>query len=677
MTRSAGFFMALAALLSIACTGALDDPPAGPRNDPRVPPDTTPLPPFSPADSGLRRLTAVQYENSIRDLLGGDVDVRESISADLVSEEGFELSEVIAHDVTSSDLDVERYDIAARTAAEVVFGDVARREAFVGCAPASATDACIETFLRTFLRRAWRRPVAEEEVARYAALAATGATELGGVWLGIRYAVATALQSPFFLYRVEIGRDGLFDDYELASRLSYLLWDTTPDDELLDAAERGELSTEEGLARQTDRLLASERAQAPIMRFFEEWLGLDGLDRISKNPDVFPAYRDSFGPSMRRELELLIEQVVFTEDASVLSLFDIDHTFVNADLAQIYGIPAEALGGSVDLIEQWEAEALSPGGCVEVPGYANICSATVLAHDVAVEAGLHRFSARVYGAQAGPELVQMRMLIDGMDAGVFEIASTESAPEIVTIERELTAGNHTFAVEFLNDYYMLPDNRDLRVDWFRIEALGLSGTEFVEVPLPPERRGLMTLAGPLALYARPIDTSPTQRGLFVRERLLCEHIPPPPPGVDPSLPADPPGEMITNRQRVALHLSDETCAGCHNAMDPLGLPLEHFDGIGMYRETDRGLALDVSGNLDGTSFEGALELADLLANDRRVQDCFARLVYRRTSGRHETRAQLAEVFEVSSEWGASGHSLRALTRAIVLSEAFRSAGEPQ
>ena len=135
--------------------------------------------------------------------------------------------------------------------------------------------------------------------------------------------------------------------------------------------------------------------------------------------------------------------------------------------------------------------------------------------------------------------------------------------------------------------------------------------------------------------------------------------------------------MVTNRQRVETHLSEPSCAACHTLMDPLGLPLEHFDGIGVYRETDRGLPLDVSGDLDGIAFDGALELADHLAVDTRVQDCFTRLLMRRASGRHESRAQLRAVRDVSDAWAEQGLSLRQLIRLVVTSEAFRRAGEPQ
>lgn len=552
------FLLALAMMFA-GCQGMVLDPPGdvpagdgAPVPNPRDPSDT--LPTFEPRETALRRLTVLQYDNTIRDLLGADVDVANELDPDPVAEEGFEFSDVLATDVTTSILSVEKYDTASRAAARQVFADPERREALVGCVPADGADPCVGAFLGTFLRRAWRSPPEEEDLARYQALVQVGEGELGSVWLGLQYAVATALQSPFFLYRVEIGSEGpdgvrRFDDWEMASRLSFFLWDSTPDDELLNAASRAELTTEAGLRAQAERLLASPRAREPTLRFFREWLGLRGLDRMAKSTGAFPAFTDTLGPAMRREIELLLESHVLDADGSVLELLTTDETWVNAELAQLYDMDVPELAGAAD--------------------------------------------------------------------------------------------------------------------------------DFVRVTLPPERRGLLTLGGMAALYAQPIDTSPTQRGLFVRNRILCEEIPPPPPGVETTLPMPMPGETLTNRQRVERHMSDPVCSGCHSKMDPLGLPLEHFDGIGAWRENDRGMELDVSGDLDGTTFDGAIELGEVLRADPRVRDCVVRQMYRHATGHHEEDAQLVAVYELSDRFAESGFVLRELVLELVSSEAFRLAGEPR
>jgi hypothetical protein len=353
-------------------------------------------------------------------------------------------------------------------------------------------------------------------------------------------------------------------------------------------------------------------------------------------------------------------------------------TWVDGRLADFYGIEGIA-GGAASEIEHFEAEDASPSGCEGVAGYANLCSESELGRDIAIPAdGVHRFSVRAYGAQAGPETVRYALEIDGVEVDSGELWATADAPEVLSVEETLSAGTHRFAIRFLNDYYVLPDNRDLRVDWLKVEALdGMgSGGELMRVTLPPERRGILSLAGVLALRAQPIDTSPTQRGLFIRTHLLCEHIPPPPPGVETTLPP-PGGEIRTTRDRVERHMSDDECAGCHSRMDPLGLPLEHFDGIGMYRPDHDGIAIDASGDLDGVTFDGAIGLADTLAADQRVSDCIVRQMFRHGLGHAEEVNQEISIVELSDAYASEGHSLRALLRAFLVSDAFRTAGAGQ
>ncbi|MEM9194192.1 MAG: DUF1592 domain-containing protein [Myxococcota bacterium] len=521
--------------LALGCQGTVESgehsgPPRAEIVDPRNPSQT--LPAFAPAETFLRRLTVAQYSNSVADLFGMDVSVASLLEPDPVAEESFEFSDVLASEVTTSVLAIEKYDAAGRAAAEVVFSDAALRADLVGCEPEHAADPCLRNFFSRFLHRAFRRPIEAQEVDRFLTVVSVGEEELESIWSGVRYAVAAVLQSPSFIYRTELGDGGTLDGYALASRMSFFLWDSIPDDELLAAADDGSLLDDAELAAQVDRLLASPRADAPVRRFFNEWWGIDGLELLSKNPESFPAYSDGLGRAMREELDQLIGARVL-DGGDVLSLFSSDRSFVNADLAAFYGIDVLGLAES-ELIEQWEAEAVAGSGCEAIPGFLNICSEQEVSHTFEIPAGVDRtrFALRVYGAQVGAEPVQMRVRIDGEDAGSYDVWSTEAAPETITIDRPTNPGAITVTVAFLNDFYMPPENRDLRLDWIRASALPEGGEEFVEAPLPPERRGVLTSAGLLALYARPIDTSPTQRGLFIRERILCDHIPPPPPGVE-------------------------------------------------------------------------------------------------------------------------------------------------
>ena len=664
-----------------ACTGRLGDvEPLRPDGvgGPKVPDPRRPgemLPAFAPAATGLRRLTSHQLENSLRDLLEGEVDVRAELPADPVSDDAHAFTSELASEVSSGSLAVEKYDGAARAAAEQAFADLARRERLVGCAPESADDPCVRAFLERFLRRAWRRPATPTELDRYEAIVLTGEAELDDVWEGLEHAVAATLQSPHFLYRVELGQDGRFDGFEMATRLSYFLWETTPDAELLEAAASGALSDDEGLRAQTRRLLADPRAEPALMRFFEEWLGYARLDQIQKDPGYFPTFTPALGRAMRREIELSLRQTVFVEDGSFMALMDTDRTFVNGALARHYGLTPIPGAAPPELVDTWTPE--TPGGCADVPGYANLCSEGALSHDLILdEAGVITMHAPVWGTDAGGEPARMEVAVDGEARDTREVRGSASAPERVTLTFELDAGTHTVSIAFLNDFYEPPANRDLRIAEVRFERAGEDET-FTETTLPPERRGLLSLAGMLSLYARPIDTSPTQRGLFIRERLLCGHIDPPPPGVDATLPLPPAGMHITNRERVGRHLSDTYCASCHSQMDPLGLPLEAFDGVGAFRETDQGLPLDLSGDLDGVRFDGPVELASLLSEEQQVVDCTVRQLFRHATGRRDERAQRVALYAVADAFADAGYSFLSLVEAFVLSDAFRSAGDPR
>ncbi len=157
--------------------------------------------------------------------------------------------------------------------------------------------------------------------------------------------------------------------------------------------------------------------------------------------------------------------------------------------------------------------------------------------------------------------------------------------------------------------------------------------------------------------------------------MLCEDIPPPPPGVNTNLPAtDPSQGPQTLRQRLeALHYSNRTCAGCHLRMDPLGFGLENFDAIGAYRTTDNGLPVDPRGDLDGQSFKSARELAHLIRQHPEVGACLARMTYRYATGHLETDGETETLLSLANAFEANGFRFQELAVAIVTSDGFRSA----
>jgi hypothetical protein len=161
------------------------------------------------------------------------------------------------------------------------------------------------------------------------------------------------------------------------------------------------------------------------------------------------------------------------------------------------------------------------------------------------------------------------------------------------------------------------------------------------------------------------------RGLFVRKTLLCQEIPPPPPSVDTTLPTAAPGELVTTRDLVARHQTDPTCASCHSRMDPIGLALEHFDAIGGWRETQNGLVIDPSGELDGTAFAGARGLGDALAEHPDLGACFVANLYAFAAGRTISWRERQQLEDVTRELVASGYDVREVFRAVATSEVFR------
>ena len=223
----------------------------------------------------------------------------------------------------------------------------ARRRLFV-CRPAGAGEeaACADTILATLARRAWRRPVddADLEILR---IAFAAGREGGGFEAGIERALQQLLVSPEFLFRVEAdpadapaaaGGNYRIGDLELASRLSFFLWSSVPDDELLDAAAAGRLSDSAELGRQVRRMLADDRARALTDNFVGQWLQLRNLEAARPSQVLFADFDDGLRQAFRRETELFFESIV-REDRSVLDLLDADYTFVNDRLARHYGIP--------------------------------------------------------------------------------------------------------------------------------------------------------------------------------------------------------------------------------------------------------------------------------------------------------------------------------------------------
>jgi hypothetical protein len=224
-------------------------------------------------------------------------------------------------------------------------GTTPSRQRIFTCRPVapSLEDACATQILSTLMRRAFRRPPTKNEVARVGEFYAAGRKK-GSFDSGIQLAIRRILASPTFVFRVE--EDGAnkpgtihrVSDLELASRLSFFLWSSIPDDTLLDLASKGQLRRPRVLERQVRRMLADPRADALVSNFAGQWLHLRNLKTIAPNHDEFPDFDDTLREAFQREAELFFASVM-REDHNVLDLLTANYTFVNERLAKHYGVP--------------------------------------------------------------------------------------------------------------------------------------------------------------------------------------------------------------------------------------------------------------------------------------------------------------------------------------------------
>jgi len=285
---------------------------------------------------------------------------------------------------------IKRFEVPNTTGIDVVLvsgpfnvtgrGETPSRAKIFVCRPASAREeaACAKKILATLARRAFRRPVTEADLNPLLAFYERGRRE-GDFDYGIQNAIEAMLMSPDFLFRVERdpraaapGTVYRLNDFELASRLSFFLWSSIPDDPLLDLAEQGKLKEPAIIEQQVHRMLDDPRAQALVSNFAGQWLQLRNLETVRPDPDVFPNFDESLRQAFRRETELFFESLL-RENRSVFDLLDANYTFLNQRLAEHYGIPG--IYGSqfrrVTLEDPNRGGLLGQGSILTVTSYPN------------------------------------------------------------------------------------------------------------------------------------------------------------------------------------------------------------------------------------------------------------------------------------------------------------------
>lgn len=447
----------------------------------------------------IRRLNREEYRWSVYDLLGVDFPVYDHFPTDDTGY-GFD---TIGDVLTVPPPLIEKYFSAAEQVLRPLMGPLPDHESalyqrvfFAGKPPAEADPQrdYAHEILKRFATRAFRRPVDDALLERLLRLVGLPLAEQPVSFEdSVSRVLIAILVSPRFLYRAEYQSDlehpphaHPLDDYALASRLSYFLWSSIPDQQLSELAAAGRLRNE--LGAQLERMLADPKSDRFAENFVGQWLRMrdvEGVHIAKPLSDIMGNLR----PTMRRETELLFAHVM-RKDRDVIELITADYTFLDARLAEYYGIP-------------------------------------------------------------GVESKKMRL---------------------------------------------------------------------VKIPADYPRGGVLTHGSVLLVTSNPDRTSPVKRGQFILENILGTPAPPAPPDVPPLEEATRGVTWhLTMRERLALHREDPLCASCHDSMDPLGLGLENFDPIGLWRDTDDGMEIDPSGQLvSGEEFSGVMELREILSRKRRL-----------------------------------------------------------
>lgn len=293
----------------------------------------------------LRRLNRAEYNNTIRDLTGVNFQPADDFPADDVGYGFDNIGDVLS----LSPLLLEKYLAAAEKIVEAIWKNAELRRRILN--PPVTPDEPLprnkahaaRQMLRPFAEKAYRRPVTEDELRRLIQIVLQ--TDQAGGDAGIQVAVQAILVSPHFLFRVE---NDLFpgkpdfphriSDFELATRLSYFLWSSMPDEELFRLARRNVLHNPDELAAQVKRMLRDNRSRALTENFASQWLQTRNIRNVAPDPTLFRAFNEKLRDAMQKETELYFEHIV-REDRSVLEFIDSNYTFVNEQLAQFYGIP--------------------------------------------------------------------------------------------------------------------------------------------------------------------------------------------------------------------------------------------------------------------------------------------------------------------------------------------------
>jgi hypothetical protein len=295
--------------------------------------------------TSMRRLTEAQYRQALTDVFGPGLKMTGSFEPEARLDG---LQAIGSRKLTISPTGFEQYYALAKTTAEQILAEP-RRDAIMPCKPAdlaAADPVCTAQFVRLHGRKLFRRAVSESKVRDYVALADKVGAGPGGYYAGLQLTLTAMLVSPDFLFRMETvegdpARKGArrLDGYSKAQRLSYLLWNTAPDEALLKAAESGALHTPAGLRVEVERMMASPRLETGVRAFFSDWMQLDLFDVVTKDAAIYPKYSQAVAKSAREQTLRTVVDLLLVRKQDYRDIFTTRQTFMDRSLSAIYQAP--------------------------------------------------------------------------------------------------------------------------------------------------------------------------------------------------------------------------------------------------------------------------------------------------------------------------------------------------
>ena len=515
-----------------------------------------------PDSAPLRRLSTLQYKNTMRELY--DFTEEDEFLLDfpaVFSLDGFNNN---AQMNTPHLALVESYQRASLSVTKFLLEE----DFFDVC---DEDEECIEEWLYEQIERLWRRPLVETEKQDFWNLYNSFLQEVE-YEIALQLVFQYALQAPDFIYFVELGDASQKTEFgiplttwELATRMSYFLWNAPPDEELIEAAQNGSLNNEEEIIAQAWRMVEDPRARNSIEDFHSQWLELDKVGSTSLDFALYDI--ETFGydhsdylhqilqPDMQMETKVFIDDIIFHRSGLLSEIFLASTQYTTEPLSVLYG--------------------------VEISDDANVR-------------------------------------------------------------------------EWENEF------GEIR--------------ELYEVDLPSdERAGVLTHLGILNSHSTPKYPSPIKRGVFIKERILCQPIGSPPSDIPPLESST--VEPQTNRERYAIHSQSPVCSSCHKSIDGLGFPFEHYDAIGQYRTHDNEHLVNAQGEIFGTDVDGevenAIELTQKFAQSRSVHDCYADQMFRYAFGRSSTNTDKPTLNNLKDHFWSTEGNIAELMVLLVSSHKFR------